>query len=385
MISQLTDVAMITAAVTTTAAALYRTAQVHARGRLPADVALITGLLALSVAALTYAPAVVSRLDAAVHGVSAAEAAGQVAVLVAGWRAQSILLYYTGGDATTPQVHRGGQILLAVLVGMGALFAAAHGHIATTTTAPVTPPPGPITGYWLLLAGTLCWQLADSIRMCLHCARLAPTEWLGVGLLIVAGGCALGIITFLLFASYGWFQAAGAGSLTELDTAGRATAVVSVSLIALGATLPGWGSSLARAPGDAWRSWRSYRRLRPLWRSLCAACPGIALGQRGWNVELRLYRRVIEIRDGLLTAASSSDPATPLHAVQEAQRRVGAERTDPDGDDGSTIAVARQHPSPPLPTAGDRDVGRDLQAEVAELERLAWHFRELSKGGVDAA
>jgi hypothetical protein len=60
----------------------------------------------------------------------------------------------------------------------------------------------------------------------------------------------------------------------------------------------------------AWLAeYRSLRRLYPLWRELCEAAPGVAMVPPGGrlsdvldprDVHFRLYRRVVEIRDGLL-------------------------------------------------------------------------------------
>ncbi|MFI9724569.1 MAB_1171c family putative transporter [Streptomyces sp. NPDC052396] len=73
-------------------------------------------------------------------------------------------------------------------------------------------------------------------------------------------------------------------------------------VLVVGGTFPGWGQRLMTRA----RQYRSLRRLYPLWFALCQATPGIALFPRRSPrppvfvpaLETRLYRLIIEIRDG---------------------------------------------------------------------------------------
>ncbi|MFI5683413.1 MAB_1171c family putative transporter [Streptomyces sp. NPDC051636] len=70
--------------------------------------------------------------------------------------------------------------------------------------------------------------------------------------------------------------------------------------LSLSLTMPSWGPSAARLLEWA-RSYRSYRALYPLWRDLYEASPDIVLEPPGASVSdlnYRLHRRVVEIRDG---------------------------------------------------------------------------------------
>ncbi|SMC91535.1 MAB_1171c family putative transporter [Lentzea albidocapillata] len=79
----------------------------------------------------------------------------------------------------------------------------------------------------------------------------------------------------------------------------------------------------------AWRRrYRQYTRLEPLWRALADADPRIALNPRvgWWNMRMRLYRRVIEIRDGLLDLqpCRDADVAAAARAAAASPAQVEA-------------------------------------------------------------
>jgi hypothetical protein len=77
--------------------------------------------------------------------------------------------------------------------------------------------------------------------------------------------------------------------------------------------------------GDARRwaaEYRAYRELYPLWRALTSAVPGVALEPTSrWTTDalrirdmhLRVYRRVIELRDArLLLHPTPVPPVAPM-------------------------------------------------------------------------
>ncbi|MFG2498108.1 MAB_1171c family putative transporter [Streptomyces sp. NPDC048441] len=75
---------------------------------------------------------------------------------------------------------------------------------------------------------------------------------------------------------------------------------VGIAVLSLSLTLPSWGASAAKLLEWA-SSYRSYRALYPLWRDLYEASPDIVLEPPGTSVsdlDYRLHRRVVEIRDG---------------------------------------------------------------------------------------
>ncbi|MCA1702696.1 MAG: hypothetical protein LC808_05270, partial [Actinobacteria bacterium] len=104
-------------------------------------------------------------------------------------------------------------------------------------------------------------------------------------------------------------------------TFGVGLPALSAFAVLLGATLPTLGPRLERLIRVIGH-WRAYRRLHPLWATLRGALPDVTLAAPDLPPEAppgglleRLYRRVVGIRDGLLTLQpyrtpdQRSDPA----------------------------------------------------------------------------
>jgi hypothetical protein len=124
---------------------------------------------------------------------------------------------------------------------------------------------------------------------------------------------------------------------------------------------------------------RTYRQLYPLWRSYYEAEPSIALdgsanesGLR--DIELRLYRRVIEIRDGMLAVRPYANGRTRDLAQREAH---SAGLRDPDlVAEAAWLEVGRRakmrggraYDDEPAAPSG----AADFAGEVQVLTRIAW-------------
>jgi hypothetical protein len=160
-------------------------------------------------------------------------------------------------------------------------------------------------------------------------------------------------------------------------------------LVIAGSTLPFLADRATRA-GAWWLAYRNLRRLYPLWAALYAATPGIALDPpssrmidrfRLRDVQLRLYRRVIEIRDGRLALAVHLDPG--VIARERAQAlSVGLSPVDADAaGEAAALLVALQQPDrvpadgPPPPSP---DHSATLPEEVDWLLRVARHLQRLT-------
>ncbi|MFD3327363.1 MAB_1171c family putative transporter [Streptomyces sp. NPDC058701] len=73
-----------------------------------------------------------------------------------------------------------------------------------------------------------------------------------------------------------------------------------IVLLSLSLTMPSWAPAATRLLVWA-RTYRAYRALYPLWRDLYESSPDIALEPPGASVsdlDYRLHRRIVEIRDG---------------------------------------------------------------------------------------
>ncbi|MBN6039556.1 MAB_1171c family putative transporter [Amycolatopsis sp. 195334CR] len=142
-------------------------------------------------------------------------------------------------------------------------------------------------------------------------------------------------------------------------------------LVLIGAALPavvGWR-----------RRHRQFRRLGPLWQALYRADPSIALDPPGGpdvlvlrDLRLRLYRRVIEIRDGLL-------------ALQPYRCPEVAARTEADGAAAAEAAViaaaltARADGATPVNRPAGVTGGTDLAEDTEFLAEVSDVYRRLSR------
>ncbi len=151
------------------------------------------------------------------------------------------------------------------------------------------------------------------------------------GLILVAGGAGLGIV-YAVGKVLLTFLEVLVGPSQPLVAACQLAALLGLVLVAVGSALPG-----------IWRSWRSMRHglqarrqlddLYPLWSDLVELAPGIALNavQPRWldrlhfrDVDIRLYRRIIEIRDGHLALAQSLPTSSQSGSIRVALSRHGA-------------------------------------------------------------
>jgi hypothetical protein len=159
----------------------------------------------------------------------------------------------------------------------------------------------------------------DIFRLCWSFSKKAPEAWLRRGLQIAALGCFLswaycvGRIADIVAGQFGI-----SGDPWEPVVQ---IAVVSSAIVRLiGWTIPSWGHYLS----DVW-SWfdrlRALRQLSPLHEAILAAIPNVSLSlEHGTPIATRLYRVLIELRDGQRALQPWMDPAV----VDAAQRHSAA-------------------------------------------------------------
>ncbi|WP_046775824.1 MAB_1171c family putative transporter [Streptomyces yangpuensis] len=154
-----------------------------------------------------------------------------------------------------------------------------------------------------------------------------------------------------------------------------------------------WGPPVSRLAEWA-RSYRSYRALHPLWRDLYEASPDIALEPPGASVSdlnYRLHRRVVEIRDGWRDLRPYIDRDTHTSdgpggaAGSGAAGDAGAEARQAFAEAAQIRQALRAKRAGSVPDhskdAGDFD-DRDtdnFMAEVAWLTQVAAAYSKLGK------
>ncbi|MEU4236784.1 MAB_1171c family putative transporter [Actinoplanes sp. NPDC026619] len=253
----------------------------------------------------------------------------------------------------------------AVLVALAGL--AANGSVTLDRD------PFPLTvAYWLVPEGFIGWALITAAVLFWPVARDVPAGLPRLGLRAISAGCAM-------VAAYGAAKAVliilrGAG-LTDVDFAEFERAAPYLqgggTLIAVaGASVP--AARRSRAIIEAY--W-SLLVLRPLWKAMRDAFPEVILfsPRRAVfelagvdDVHLRVYRRVIEIRDGML-ALRPYLPAEPVATTDPAQAEAEA-----------IAAALRRHADGAGPADnadGFAKIGPEMSDEVAWLSRVSSAYR----------
>ncbi|MEU3406108.1 MAB_1171c family putative transporter [Streptomyces sp. NPDC006670] len=318
----------------------------------------------------------------------------QAAVVVLTAAQQVVLVYWSSPPAEARRMARRrvlgfGGALAVLVVSSFYVGPVAHSETATSTILLSIQHGGYAVymSFYLLICAV---GQFETVRLSLRFTTMANRQWLKVGMRTVTVGASM----ILVYCVTRGVQIAG----TRLDFDGSAldpiqwtAGSVGALLQIVGWTIPSWGIRITRARG--WiRSYRSWRRLRPLWWALYQASPDIALDPPRSRLRdlvpprdphYRLYRRVIEIRDGQLILRTSlsledfsrvarsldlpEDPTSPLgealqvRAVLSRPAEERAERAD------ASEIPAR----PPY---------EDFRDEVEWLSQVASSFNRLGQG-----
>ena len=164
-----------------------------------------------------------------------------------------------------------------------------------------------IVAFWLIFLVWLSAALLHTMRLSWRTGSRARTTSTGTGILLIGAGAAVCLAYVVYKAAYTITRGSGiesgllVGPYAEVT---RALIVVAMLLLLAGCM---WPTITGSRYGRRLATYRHLRRLRPLWRDVVEATPEVALpeslhGTRrtGSDLEVKLYRRVIEIRDGLL-------------------------------------------------------------------------------------
>jgi hypothetical protein len=282
------------------------------------------------------------------------------------------LLVATGHTRLWPVLFGSG---LAVLIAMYAIQFSAPPHPRSTVGVPQIP-----QVYWLLLFGFGLAAYTCITVTSWWCVRQTPHRMMKAALLLFGTATA---VTAVVYFQYLLVVTIGTGLA---PASGDALAGITGWCLALASALP-----LVTALNRLAREFLTYRRLGPLWRMMYAAAPHIALEEPRSRVrsltdatalQMRLYRRVIEIRDGLLVLRS--------HVTREMLDQAAARAGDaPDGERDLVVTAlwieaARRTKLAGAPP-GDQTVEADLlparwnadsiDAEAEWLVRLAKALR----------
>ncbi|MFF2847551.1 MAB_1171c family putative transporter [Streptomyces sp. NPDC058001] len=306
---------------------------------------------ALTPAAITFTPAVglpgIERL------------VGHVAMLAAVWAGAQILLRLHGYDARA-RVHT-----------TWAVFAGAAMCLLFALTPNLYPQSPWVMEYCIAYAVALLPEFTVIARLCLRDALKAPDLALRLGLgLVVAGigtaACYMTSKTVVAISA----RAPIDFSLGRGYMMSKALPTTAHLFVLAGVAVP--------AIAQWMRRYRLYRRLGPLWsalyqaeRAIALEPPGLLHGNTLFPTRLHLYRRVIEIRDGLLAIR-------PYLPVDESTS-TGIEDDQREAAKIAAALHAREKDMPPLSSKTTTSGGHDLGSDTEYLCRLADAYHNITK------
>jgi uncharacterized protein DUF6545 len=268
-------------------------------------------------------------------------------------------------------LRRPAALTVAALVAL-VILADLSGGIDTAAPALNGNLPGTAVAYWVLMEVFLGAALLTVAPLFWRVARDAPAGLPRLGLRAIAVGQVVVALYAVDKAALIVAHRLGAPvDFTAIEPVATAVQAVGTLLAVGGALVPA-----TRRTRSAAGAYRSLLVLRPLWKAMHDAFPEVILftPRRAVielagvdDVHLRLYRRVIEIRDGMLalrpyltSPGVAGDPAVAeATAIALALRRRAAGEPPADHDEGWA------------------PVGPEMADEVAWLSRVSTAYRRL--------
>jgi hypothetical protein len=349
------------------------------------------------VVALTFLLApVYLAFDAFVGVANVARLLAHGSVLVSAWCVQVYFAYLAlTADRARGTAARGGILLVAALLLLGWFFHLANvsedafdftGHFAS---APF------VLEYRLVFLAYVARSMVILITLARRYAPLARTRaslFLGLHLLALSGWVALVYVAH----EGAWATSLRLGlsyPVPAPELVKELVMAISISLLVVGATMPAWGPRVGVPAIYRWAGhYVACRRLYPLWRDLCDALPELALvpptsavrdvlALRG--LELRLTRRVVEVRDARLGLRGWVPGGTTEAARQHCHEAHLSSEDEQVTIEAACLAAAlearRVGNYPGIPDGMPATLGaKDLDGEVAHLVRLAEAYRRSS-------
>lgn len=240
--------------------------------------------------------------------------------------------------------------------------------------------------YWLVYLAGLLPAMVDSVRLTVGYAAKSTETVIRLGLRLIATGI---VCSMLYHVQKAVFFAAQRLDLHFPRSIGgpmdRYLPPLSVLLLIVGIVLPTWRTPVVVS------NYLTHLRLRPLWLAFYAVVPRIAFDPPRSrlrevvdvrDIGLKLYRRVVEIRDGRLALRAHLDPEIAA-AAGESGRAAGLAGPKLDAHvEAVTLAAAIRAVADGAEPPGDGAAlavpgGRDLDSDIAFLKAVAAAYRRL--------
>jgi hypothetical protein len=362
----------------------YRLAVAIRREPTADQLTLVVGLALLATAFTLQLPAIRAPIDRIAARPELGQHLAQLLVLGAAFCGQAFLVFISNRlRKAWPMVRR-----RALAFGMAAVFMVVLFHGAPTDVPILRPEAlsarGPGAAYLALYAGYIGFSAADITRLVWRYARWTDGDFLRLGLQLISAGGIVSLAYATAKVVFAMLRTYKIPSLLPVEIAVVSPLMVAAgTLFTVGLILPSWGSRVPGLPRLVGRlaSLRNYRLLRPLWTAVVQSAPEIALTGSPPGLRARLYRRVIEINDGLLLLRPYRDPAIR----ERVTARAGGVLDDVALEavaEAATIAVALrakrrgEHKGGPGPASHGSTIPRegDLDREVHRLRLIAQAF-----------
>ncbi|MBB5890484.1 MAB_1171c family putative transporter [Kutzneria kofuensis] len=344
--------------------------------RTPVHVALWLVFALTTVLFTVSSPTVWPRVSAAIGITNISGLITQGLVIVLAAIQQVLVLLWVHDSETAWRKLRPRLLLFAlVLVAMAVLFFVSMANGENPNDFALAKA-GQFPYYLTVYVVSFCVAQASTFKICLQCARRVADTWLRRGLLLTGAGCGadfvysagrIGDIVAALFGSSG----------VAWEPVVQIAAVTSAVLRPIAWTIPSWGHHLTNASAWVGRVF-ALRLLAPLHARIVAVVPEVRLPlEAGTPVDTRLYRMLIEIRDGQralqpwMSAAVGEDVSSRCRAagigdaaavIEAAQLRVAVEAAEAGAPKRDSAVGTVAEPS-------------DLAGELAHQKAVARAFR----------
>ncbi len=377
-------------------------AQVPSQWRAPTRLAVWGTMLLLAAIGTLDLTAIGARLDAACGLPNVADLAQHLLAIIAATLARysAVAIFGTPEQRARWSVVRNSAVAAGTVAALIALFAVSPARTRPTDIAryadfPMQYASHPeVIAYWAIFAAYLGTTFVIIARLAWRYGRRACRSSLGRGLQLLAAGMVAG----LAYLGYGSSVVAARAAGVQGPFIRTAPGVIQslfgalIVLVAAGGVLPAtqhW--PLVRQAGF----YRSLRRLYPVWAALCQAVPGIALDPVPvWadrldprDLRMRLYRRVIEIRDGYMALYPVDVPG-----IEDTVRAAAGRHRLSAADEATVTAATRLELARRAELRGevrlataapyaDKEfiAGTDLDSEVRLLRVVAAHWTTIRR------
>lgn len=353
----------------------------------PAQRAMVASFAALAVSFTFSTPPVYLAFDRLVGVPNLARLCAHSSVMALSISAQGWLLYWAHPDQIRARVLRRTAVFIAVVAAMTVLFFLAPVDEETLDFSSRYGDAPFVAEYMVIFLGYFGATLADTGRLSWQYSKLAGERWLRLGLRLSVVGAALGGAYCIEKGGYVLLRRLGVTPFPDVvqESFGPVLGGLGGIVLLTGITIPAWGRRVEEL-FTSLRRYRSYHRLRPLWTALYRAQPEIALEEppalhrdlRMRDLDYRLLRRVVEIRDARLALRPYLDAAAASAARAVGERAGLAERRLAALVEATVLAHAirakrREAPAGEPYTAAATG-GDDLAGETAWLVGVAKMF-----------